>query len=146
MFVLADKLSEVLRELQFDVVRNPPPDGACQFDAVSHQLLTVKSATCGPVSLDASSLRENVVKYLKENESSFVDFISVSSSEKYLTDMGDPKTHGDHITLLALSRLFSVQFLVLCSLGVDKTVLISPDASQTLQAFMLIFDQVLLNV
>ena len=45
--------------------------------------------------------------------------------------MAMSNTHGDHITLLAATQLYGVQFLVISSLGAQSTTLISPNGTQT---------------
>jgi OTU-like cysteine protease len=126
--LLFDKLFDFLRPYEFDVAFNPPPDGACQFDAIAHQL---SISTRGRVKEDSASLRMKVVRYLTDNERNLQAFMTGSSSwQNYVKKMSAHDTYGDHITLVAASKLYSVQILVVSSLGLDATTVISPESNE----------------
>lgn len=118
--------SDFLIDHNFAILYDPPQDGACQFAAVSHQLEKHEIT-----SIAAHVVRESAINYLKLNPDCFTSFISSKSWEQYLRDMSARKTHGDHITLFALSRQYNVQFLIISSLGVSSTVLINPLTTET---------------
>ena len=98
---------------------------------VNLMLWDINFTTFANISTDALTLRENVVNYLTDKCDSFQNFVTSKSWVEYLRDMAMSNTHGDHITLLAATQLYGVQFLVISSLGAQSTTLISPNGTQT---------------
>jgi len=64
------------------------------------------------------------------------DFIEGQLSN-YVNEMKKDSTYGDHVTLLALSRLYNVQFLIVSADGPEYSVFISSDGSYSQQTFLL---------
>lgn len=116
---------------------NPPPDGNCLFSAISDQL-----KVCTQKDVSAASLRRDITEYLFERREMLTLFDGgiVRLSEKvpqgdvvsYLHEMSKPGTFRDHIMILAACCLFSVQFIILFTLGDSATVVVSPNKDSEL--------------
>ena len=103
-------------------------DGACQFRALSHQLLRTEDKHM--------IIRERIVKYLSDNANLYKDFYAVDNNvvgvndvntvgvndvntvgvvrwDLYITGMTDPKTWGDNLTLQAFSDMLGYTIYIL---------------------------------
>ena len=100
---------------------NPFIPGSCLFASVSDQLVTIGKQ------ISHKDLRKRCVEFLKEtplfidNKAHACNFILSNSNtesaafewEQYLRELQKPTTHGDHMTLQAMSIFLDVQFLVI---------------------------------
>ena len=104
--------------------------GNCQFESISHQL------TLFGIHRTSQTLRQEAVGHIQDFPALYNDFI-VGDSAKYISDMTKERTYGDHLTLLAMSRLYNVQFLIASADGPEYAVLVSPDGTYSNQTFLL---------
>ena len=102
----------------------------CQFESISHQL------TLFGIHRTSQTLRQEAVGHIQDFPALYNDFI-VGDSAKYISDMTKESTYGDHLTLLAMSRLYNVQFLIASADGPEYAVLVSPDGTYSNQTFLL---------
>ena len=104
--------------------------GSCQFESAAHQL------SLFGIHRTAGCLRQQAVEHIRQNASMYNDFIEGQLSN-YVNEMKKDSTYGDHVTLLALSRLYNVQFLIVSADGPEYSVFISSDGSYSQQTFLL---------
>ena len=104
--------------------------GSCQFHSVSHQL------SLFGIHRTPQHLRQEAVEHIRELPATYNDFI-VGDPTLYINEMRKESTYGDHVTLLALSRLYNVQFLIASADGPEHTILISPDDDYSEDVFLL---------
>lgn len=122
IFIVADWLPPSSKIL-FD----PPKDGNCQFEALSHQMLHVLQREISSV-----DLRCNIVAYLKcnplcaDNLTRLSEFCISKDWNTYLSDMQKQTCWGDNLTLQAFCDKYSVNVLVVSSLGSHATTFIYP--------------------
>ena len=110
---------------------DPPKDGNCQFAAVAYLLRHDVQAT-----LSHDDIRADVVRFLRDDNPVLLDgtpyifephvVAEHKTKNNYLTKMSRIGTYGDHITLVAMSCIYKVQFIVLSTLGENATRVISP--------------------
>lgn len=112
---------------------NPPMDGSCQFSSIAHALQRNLNEVVSP-----SDLRHKAVDFLN-NSPHYLDGLPVDFASRltqqdggdvttYLDNMRKCSTFGDEITLTAIACLYTVQFVVVSSLGPAAIRLISPYA------------------
>lgn len=116
---------------------DPPKDGNCLFSAISDQL-----KVCLHKEVTAAALRRDITDYLLQQRDSLslMDGTVVHLSEKvshsdvvsYLHNMAQPGSFGDHLMVLGASCLYSVQFVILSTLGADATVVVAPNKNSEL--------------
>ena len=110
----------------YRVLFDPAGDGNCQFSAVAHQLSHRLGIYTSP-----EVLRNQVVSFIESNEAIFRPFIhdgvnnSVVQWDNYLRNMQRVSTFGDHLTLLAVSHLYQVQFVILSNQGYNNVLHVS---------------------
>jgi len=80
-----------------------PPHGDCQFIAVCRVMGFPGDAH--------EQLRYEVVEFLKKHQAEFEDF-QTDGWARYIAKMQRSGTWGDHITLLAMSRMFNCCFKI----------------------------------
>lgn len=111
---------------------DPPKDGNCQFSAVSDQLLFRTSVDR---KLTAHIIRQEVVNHLttrpySQDGSHLSNFVfPITDWNTYLYQMNCNGTFGDGTTLFSVARLYSVQIVVLSSLGVNGTRVFLPEGN-----------------
>src|SRR5437899_2343254 len=108
---------------------NPEKDGNCQFAAACDQL-SMKLPDKHP--LNAWTLRQEVVSELichpQSQDGTHLENFSwpVRDWEKYTCTMKQNGTFGDATTLCAIAKLYSVQIVVLSTLGHEGTRVFMP--------------------
>ncbi|KAI7794718.1 OTU domain-containing protein 4-like isoform X2 [Triplophysa rosa] len=96
------RMDEYLRSLGF-YRKKIAKDGSCLFRAVAEQILQ-----CQGLHTD---VRMACVKYLKQNRSTYEQFIE-GDFEKYLENLQDPKSWVGQVEITALSKLYKRDFIV----------------------------------
>lgn len=116
---------------EFIIILDPPKNGNCQFSTVVSLLEKHLN-----VMTTAAQLRNDVVEYFlgspcffNSTPMEFSNFIKPLDVSSYLKAMVLNGTYGDHVRLQPLTCLYKVQFIVLSSLGEERTRIISPDIS-----------------
>ncbi|MES9901347.1 MAG: hypothetical protein ABW168_01535 [Sedimenticola sp.] len=99
---------------------NPPGDGNCQFEALSHQL------SYKGIHRNSVTLRQQAVKHMEENPSRFQPFVT-EDYDSYLSCMKNEGTYGDHVTLQALADVYNMQILVVSSQGPEHATFVGTD-------------------
>ncbi|XP_078614208.1 uncharacterized protein LOC144883508 [Branchiostoma floridae x Branchiostoma japonicum] len=110
------------------VVRNEiPSDGNCQFAAFADQLERLGRGILSP-----QDLRRMSVSYLRNNPklpgpdaSNVADFVDGKDLPRYLRQMEEEGTWGDHLTLQALSNIWNVRVCIVSSSS-DYLIYINP--------------------
>ena len=108
---------------------HPLGDGNCQFSATAHQLNVLG------IRRSASKLREEIVKYLEENQSDQQDmplemFVDIPFSQ-YLQEVATDGTYGDELTLSEVSNICQVDITLVLSLGSEGQLEINPTEFQS---------------
>jgi len=116
---------------------NPRTDGNCLFSAISDQM-----KVCLNTDVSAAALRRDVTEYLLERHHSLTlldgsvvrlsDKVLHSNVVSYLHNMAQAGTFGDHIMILGACCRYSVQFVILSTLGEDATVVVAPNKNSDL--------------
>lgn len=116
----SDKMNEldIFRDRSIELLHNPTDAGSCQFASVSHQL------SRHGIYRTSQQLREDAVKHIYHWRDYYQGFV-VGRIDEYLAKMSNEWEYGDHLTLMALSREYNVQCVVVSSAGVDHTVVVS---------------------
>ena len=118
---------EIFENQGFELAYDPPGDGNCQFSAISY-LLSLQGIFASP-----AEVRKAAVDYLTVNENSEdgvpLKLFAGEPWEDYLIRMVRDRTHGDQLTLQAVSNIYNVQINLVSSLGEDARVLIQPNSS-----------------
>ena len=118
-------------EAQITVLFDPRQSfGSCQFESVAHQLSLVG------IHRSSQALRHEAVQHIRQFQGMYIAFI-VGNPDEYINNMSKESTYGDHLSLLALSRVYNVQFLIVSADGPEHTVFISPDGTWSKQMFLL---------
>uniref|UniRef100_A0A183S797 OTU domain-containing protein n=1 Tax=Schistocephalus solidus TaxID=70667 RepID=A0A183S797_SCHSO len=86
------------------VLRDVPSDGNCMFHAFSDQLF-------GTFEKHAL-LRWETVNFLRNHKRELLPFCEEDEFDDVLHDLAKPGTFGDHTSLIALARLYSVDVIV----------------------------------
>lgn len=116
---------------------DPPKDGNCQFAAVAYLLRHYLHLTLSPEDVRADATRylsgDNVV-LLDGTQFNFHEHIVTTTTSQqtkntYLRSMSRQGTFGDHVTLIAMSCAYKVQFVVLSTLGEIATRTVSPNVN-----------------
>ena len=84
----------------------------------------------------SQTLRQEAVEHIREFPALYYGFI-VGDPAKYINGMTKESTYTDRVTLLALSRLYNIQFLIASADGPEYTDLISHDGGYSEQMFLL---------
>jgi len=107
-----------------EIVFDPPKDGNCQFTSISHQLLVQG------INRSHHAVRLELIDYLSHSDLSEVrESVPHCDVIGYLKEMKKPRALGDNITLLAASKLYKQQILVLSSQGPRYTAIVTYDSS-----------------
>ena len=111
------------------ILHNPKMDGNCQFAAVAHQLHVVSR-----LSVTADMCRQQATEWITSNRDIAIKSVSCTCTpsgdecescwQKYIMDMKKTGTFGDHLTLIALSAVYGIQWIVF-STDVRRHCLIS---------------------
>ena len=92
---------EAFEDQGYTIAYNPPGDGDCQFSALSYLLQRIG------VYRSANIIRREIVQYLSENpnhsEGQPLEYFAGLLWSRYLHNMTQSGTYGDHITLQAAS-------------------------------------------
>ena len=109
----------VRNALQYDLVPigDTPKDGNCMFHAVAASLRTIDARP-----IDHLQVRHSVIDYLRHNQIldnglDLSDFVSNLSWDQYVDSLS--YEWGDHICLIAISRIFDVGIAVISSNSPD---------------------------
>jgi len=111
------------------VLLDPPKNGNCKFSATSNQLAANIET---PRIRSADSIRREVADLLSEQPYSLSgnhsrDFVfPVTDWDTYLLRLRSNGTFGDSITLSTISQLYTVQIVVLSTLGFNSTRVFLP--------------------
>jgi len=118
-------------EAQITVLLNPRRSfGSCQFESVAHQL------SLAGIQRSSQLLRHQAVQHIRQFQGMCIDFI-VGNPDEYINNISKESTYGDHLSMLALARVYNVQFLIVSADGPEHTVFISPDGTRNKQMFLL---------
>ena len=109
----------------FAVHLNPIGNGNCQFAAMADQLQRIG------IFRSAETLRHDIVSDLELNRNTgdgtpLALFVDGNDLDRYLQDMRQDGTYGDHITLQRCADIFNVQFAVISTLGEEAIQIVSP--------------------
>ena len=107
---------------EIKIAFDPPGDGNCQFEALTHQL-SVQSICKG-----ASKLRQDAVQHLQYNRNAYESFMDCPS-KTYLTNMSNEGSYSDHLTLISVAREYNCQILVMSTDGIQLSRIISNDGN-----------------
>lgn len=91
------------------VCKNVPEDGNCFFSACLEQL---KLHSLDTAQFTVSQLRAQTVNFMSQTIDQFIDFID-EDAEEYLNTMGEDGAWVDHLVILAFSRCFNVNIILL---------------------------------
>ena len=107
----------------------------CQFSALSffHQRISVYRS--------ANIIRQELVQYLSENpnnsEGQPLEYFAGLPWSRYLHNMAQSGTYGDHITLQAASNLYNIKIEIASSLGHHIHTVIQPQEYEPITRFCL---------
>ena len=104
--------------------------GSCQFESVSHQL------SLFGIYRTSATLRHEATQHVREFPELYKNFVT-ENIESYINKMALETTYGDHVTLVALSRIYHIQILIVSTDGPEYTTFISPDGSYNENTFLL---------
>jgi len=113
---------------------DPPKDGDCQFAAVAYLLFHQLQ-----LKLSHVDIRAEAIKYLSDDNALLLDgtrydfeqYLLQQPKHSYMKNMSRQGTFGDHVTLVAISCVYKVQFVVLSTLGESATSIISPNVNSS---------------
>lgn len=104
-------------------------DGNCFFTAVVEQLKTKTDVDCSD--LTHQEIRTQTVDHLSEYMDQYYEFIN-EDPEEFLNTMQEAGTWADHIVILAFSRKFNVNIVLIKSNGTDPQIFKQPHPQATL--------------
>ena len=115
------------------IAYNPSGDGDFQFSALSYFLQRIG------VYRSANIIRREIVQYLSENSNNsegqpFKHFAGLLLP-RYLNNMAQSGTYGDHITLKAASNLYNIKIEIASSLGHHARTMIQPQEYEPITRF-----------
>lgn len=99
----SSKLAKQLSPLNLRI-RDVASDGNCLFRAIA--------VSCGELESYHSTLRERAVEYLRENRDEFSLFFEEGTYDSHLAQLKKNGVWGDHLCLVALSRVLDAQIFV----------------------------------
>ena len=124
---------EAFKDQDYTIAYNPSGDGDCQFSALSYFLQRIG------VYRSANIIRREIVQYLSENPNNsegqpFKYFAGLLWS-RYLNNMAQSGTYGDHITLQTASNLNNIKIEIASSLGHHTLTVIQPQEYEPITRF-----------
>ena len=117
----ADQRSRLTQQHGVSLLFDPDPDGNCQFEALSHQLNLLGRHR------DALTLRKEAVAHIGKRRTFYQPFIHDMTFDEYISSMEKPGKYGDNLTLLAITREYNLQALVISSRGPEFSSVVSND-------------------
>jgi hypothetical protein len=99
----------------------PQGDGNCQFESVQYELRKMGVQTT------STAFRKQITTFLETYD--IKGFVPGGTQEAYLKNMQKPNTYGDHITLMAVSKLYQAQIVIISRQGAEYMSIIGPDGS-----------------
>lgn len=122
-----DSLRKEARKWGF-VCTNVPEDGNCFFSACLEQF---KLNSLNTANFTISQLRAQTVNFMSQNIDQFIDFID-EDAEEYLDRMEKDGAWVDHLVVLAFSRCFNVNIVILRNDEAEPTIIKQAHANTNL--------------
>ena len=124
---------EAFEDQAYNIAYNPSGDGDFQFSALSYFLQRIG------VYRSANIIRPEIVQYLSENSNNsegqpFKHFAGLLLP-RYLNNMAQSGTYGDHITLKAASNLYNIKIEIASSLGHHARTMIQSQEYEPITRF-----------
>ena len=113
-----------LQDQGYSITYDPPSDGNCQFNALTHVLSHFG------IHRSVQTVREKIVGYLErnqvDNEGWPIELYVGMPFSQYLAEMASEGTYGDELMLRAASNLYNIELSIVSTLGRDARLTISP--------------------
>ncbi|MFA6303882.1 MAG: ankyrin repeat domain-containing protein [Legionella sp.] len=122
-----DSLQKEARKWGF-VCTNVPEDGNCFFSACLEQF---KLHSLTTANFTVSQLRAQTVNFMSQNFDQFIDFIE-EDAEEYLNAIEKDGAWVDHLVILAFSRCFNVNIVILRNDEAEPTIIKQAQANTNL--------------
>ena len=126
---------EVFEDQSYIIAYNPSVDGDCQFSAPSYFFQRIG------VYRSANIIHQEIVQYLSQNpnnsEGEPLEYFAELPWSRYLHNMAQSGTYGNHITLQAASNLYNIKIETAFSLGHHACTMIQPQEYEPMTRFCL---------